>query len=366
MKCEEVRGKLPEYLARVLDENTDVQLRDHLKTCEECGREMKELNNGVALEPGESGNADVEKIMKKTKRKFNLAIFRIVAIIAGVALLISVIPRLISLPEPPNASRALMDSVQFSQPDKVNMWGDSMEFGLSIPLKIGARPVVGRNFGEQMEFTGRMSLLTGKVTVPVFVGASFVHPGQFAGADFGRQRSPEVQAAILSKNADTTVATVDYSLKQLTGLEEVEILLGKYDVEICWMAVEAGIEGVKPENMSFESQQVLQWGIPGKLSKPGKFDYAVFEKGTGKEYEKAVLEELKWLDENKNLLRADPELLKNNGIDNSVNGKAAYILENGIKIYGLRVTGPSSAILKLTQELDVRIMKVVDMDFWNW
>ena len=75
---------------------------------------------------------------------------------------------------------------------------------------------------------------------------------------------------------------------------------------------------------------------------------------------------MSWLDENKDILAPYPDLLKNNGINNSVEDKAAYVIENGIKIYGVRITGPSDELLRLTENLDISTMTVVEMDFWNW
>jgi hypothetical protein len=372
MRCEDAREILPEYLAGTLDDHTRTEIDKHLKTCAACSAELKEISSDVTLNIPKASQADEKRIIRKTKVKFNLAIVRTVAVIAGILLLISAVPTFLwgiqSVFGQSKASRALMDVVQFSQPDKVNMWGNSAAQGFSftMPLKIGARPVIGRNYGVQLEFTAQMSVITGKVTVPTFIGASFVHPDLFKDANLGRDRDVSTQSQILGKNADTTVATVDYSLNKVIGLSDVENLLGKYDAEVCWMAVEAGIEDLEPRNMTFKNQQVLQWGIPGKLSRPGKFDFAVLKNGSGKEFEKSVIEELQWLDKYKNVLKPNASLLKINGIDNSVKGQPRYIINNGIKIYGLRITGPSSELLKLTRDLDIRTMSVIDMDFWNW
>jgi hypothetical protein len=372
MKCEDVQGKLPEYLGGTLDKDTKVEIDAHIRTCDICNKEMVELNKGITFDFEKVPNINQKKILKKTKFKFNLAIVRTVIIILGAIFLISIIPTMLwgiqSALGQDKASRALMDIVQFSQPNKVNMWGNSavQGFSLSVPLKIGARPVIGRKYREQLEFVGKMSVLTGKVSVPVSIGANFVHPKLFKGEDFGRDYNIIAQTDILKKNADNSVATVDYSLNKTISLSDVDSLINKFDVEICWMAVESGIEDIKPKNMTFEKQQVLQWGIPSKLSNPGKFDFAQLKKDNAKEFEKLVIKELKWLNDNKEILKPDSYLLKDNGIDNSVSDKASYILKNGINIYGLRITGPSSELIKLSSELDARTMSVVDIDFWNW
>lgn len=372
MKCDEVQKKLPEYLAGVLDEKTGASIAGHIKTCSSCSSELEELNQAVIPESRQGIDVNEKKIIRKTKTKFRRAIIATVAVFMGVLLLFSLIPTVLwgfqSVTGQSRASRALMDFVQFSQPNKVNMWGNSAVEGLalSVPLKIGARSVIGENLGPQLEFVGKMSVVNGKVTVPSFIGAGFVHPDQFIEKDFGYERNMDAQLERLRKNADNTVSTVDYSLNKVINLSDVGAIMDQYDIEVCWMAVEAGIEDLKPRNMTFDSQQVLQWGIPAKLSRPGEFDYAQLESGNIDAYEKAALEELKWLDANKNILKPDAGLLKNNGIDNSVKGQAQYIIKNGFKIYGLRVTGPSSELIKLTEALDIRTMSVVAMDFWNW
>lgn len=372
MKCEDVQEKLPEYLADTLNKADREKIDAHLKTCGICSKEMEELKKEIPVDFKQDTNINQKKILKKTRLKFNLAILRTVILLFGVLFIISTIPTMLwgiqSALGQDKASRAFMDLVQFSQPNKVNQWGNSRmeKLSLSVPLKIGARPVIGRKYGEQLEFVGKMSVLTGKVSVPASIGANFIHPGLFKGENFGRNFDIKAQTDILNKNAGNSVATVDFSLDRTVGLQEINDLTGRFDVEVCWMAVEAGIEDIQPENMTFEKQQALQWGIPGKLSRPGEFDYAQLKEGNAKEFEKSAMEELKWLDDNKGVLKPDPDLLKYNGIDTSVGGKASYVLKNGIKIYGLRITGPSNELIRLSGELNARTMSVVDIDFWNW
>lgn len=176
----------------------------------------------------------------------------------------------------------------------------------------------------------------------------------------------KVQQKRLEINADTTVATIDYSLNSLISLGDAAGLLRSFDVEICWMAVESGVEKTIPKNMTFENQQVLQWGIPGRLSKPGAFDFAVLGGDNAEQFKRAVMDEMKWLDGKKKLMKPNASLLKYNAVDTGINGKALYVLNNGINIYGLRVTGPSSEMMKLTDHLAPRTMTIIGMDFWNW
>jgi hypothetical protein len=314
---------------------------------------------------------NIDRVLKKTRRSFNLRILKILICAAAIAWLAYMVPVLLGGVQSLNqvkASRVLMDDIQFSQPDKVNSWGNgAIERGsMTIPFTSSVLPQIGKKFGQQKDFKCGMSLLTGKVSAPVIIGAQFTHPALFKDMLPDRYQSPDAQSAILEKNSGTTVATVNFSLDRLINLTDAANLLDRFDIDICWLAVEAGVENLVPRNMTFQNQQVLQWGIPGKLSKPGEFDYAVLRKDNAADYERAVLDEMEWLDQNKNFLAPDKLLLRDNGIDSSVKGKASYVLQNGIKIYGLQVTGPSSELLKLKNDLHPRLMMVVDMDFWNW
>lgn len=381
MNCEDVKKKIPEYLAGVLESNISKEMKSHIDQCNLCKKEADELMMDLPpYETIEDGN--LSKVIKKTKRKFKFSIVRVTLVVFLVAWIIYSLPVLlwnVMSFNQPNASRVLMDIVQFSQPYKVNSWGNRGvdRSKMSVPLTVTALSQVGKNYGGQMEYEGYFSVITGKVSVPPFYGANFLHPELFKDKNLGANVNPQSQRRILQKNENTTVATVDFSLNKVIGLKEITDLVKNFDVDICWMAVESGIESITFKNMKFEKQQVLQWGIPGILSNPGNLEYIDINKTDINLFENEVLKEMKWLSENIGLVKPDGDLKNiestNNSSINISNTKdmpyknaIKYILNSGIKIYGLRVTGPSSELLRLSEELDLRKMNVVDMDFWNW
>ena len=181
MNCQDVREKLPEYLAGVLSDNAANEIKQHVKSCEACKKEVEELEGDL---PGLKNleRVDVVKILKKTKQKFNLKIIRVVAAIVAIAWVLYMVPAILAglwFFNQQNASRALMDLVQFSQPQKVNSWGNNEvdRLSMSVPLTITALPQIGKKYGQQVAFSGKMSVITGKISVPSFLGARFVHPG---------------------------------------------------------------------------------------------------------------------------------------------------------------------------------------------
>jgi len=118
--------------------------------------------------------------------------------------------------------------------------------------------------------------------------------------------------------------------------------------------------------MSSGQNQYVQWGIPTKLFNPTKVDPVELDYSNPSQFEKAVLEELKWLEDNKHYIAADKSMLKFQGYDNSVGDNAEYIIHHGLKIYGLRITGPSSELSKLDSFFDIRMENVIDIDFYYW
>lgn len=109
----------------------------------------------------------------------------------------------------------------------------------------------------------------------------------------------------------------------------------------------------------------MQWGLPGTF-RQFQGEVVALAPDTIEQYRSAVLDELAWLDQNRSRVKPDRLLLRHNALDNSVGEKAAYILQHGIRVYGLQLTGPSAELLKLGEELPARKVVVVDIDFWYW
>lgn len=386
MRCEDVNEKLPEYMAGVLDKTAADEIKKHIDECETCKKSIEELNFKI---PKENNIKDIEldKVIKKTQRKFNRSVFKVtlktVIILLFVLYIIYSLPNVLLAVQSPKlsvATKALTDLVQFSQPNMVNSWrnGNIDRWKLSIPLTNTAIPQIGKKYGMQIDITTDMSILTGKVNAPVFLGADFIHPDVLKDIILDNEKNPLIQQKILLKNADTTVSTVDFSFNETIPLEGIGNILSQYDVSICWMAVEAGIENITYKNINFDKQQVQQFGIPGKLFLPPSLEYVEFKKGNFEKYEEEIKSELKWFLENIDILNyKNTNLQYINKVKGEKDGATAvsskimkdaveYVLKNGFKVYGFRVTGPSDQILKLSKDLNLRAMTVIDMDFWNW
>ena len=363
--CRYTEIRLPDYLAGGCGKREREAIARHLAVCGRCAALVREMETPLDMENGTPAEiaAPMARVFRGARKKFiarvaaiTLAVLGALVVLWFAALFLGGIAGYSRIPL---SQRALHNLVQFSRPDRVTGYGNTASLWLYMPIRCYTVQTTGLKAHSQKETAVQAFKLSGGFTSPAGFGAAFIHPDIIGEAP----DSPTAAWVILEKSGENTVATVNLSLRRLISLEEAAALLDEYDMEILWMAVEAGVETVTPKNMSGHAQW-LQWGLPGTFS--------LFQGGETKltpatieEYRAAVLLELEWLDAHRHLVKPDRSLLRH-GLDNSVGGKAAYILENGIRIYGLQLTGPSAELLRLGRELPVRRADIVDVDFWYW
>jgi len=156
----------------------------------------------------------------------------------------------------------------------------------------------------------------------------------------------------LNKIPNGTVSEVFLSLDKAYESNEIENFISKYDVKILWNAVDTGLE----KNMEDSNGSVITpIGYPEKNSPPSNSYF------TAKNNKELFVEQLKYLKDQNNIA-------KNIMGEASVGAKERlkYIDKNGIKIYGIVVTGPSKEILEMKDLKEIRGMYIGETDFWNW
>jgi|GEM_PF-2097209 len=375
MKCSDVKESLSKYISGTCSNEERDEISRHLSECPECMKEMTALDNddlnNNAIIPNDK---EVEKALIKARKKLiaKISIKVTGVILAAACILFLVVPGILNMTRMLNLSkysRALVDLTQFSQPVNVGGYGNSFK-GLqfySTTLSAFTYEEIGTEKKPAAPIEAKLSLLTGNMIYKDFKGPSFIHPEISPEGSYLDEASPEKAKKILTKNGDNTVAKINLSLSKIINLKEIEKLLNDYDVKITWMAVECGEENFKPKNMSMGQNQYIQWGIPGTLfiREPDMHSIEL-NKNNIKEYSEKVIEEMTWLSNNKKYVKNDTELMKDNSINNGVGSKAAYVVKNGLKIYGLQLTGPTKELLKLQDSLDIRFENVTDIDFWFW
>lgn len=373
MDCKDVKNKLLHYLSKQCSLEEKLEISNHISTCPHCMKDLDQLEEPIFKNTDHIKSLDTGKLLGKARKALILRVaittmLSIIILISTFFVLTPGILKAVTSPKLPNITRSLADITQFTSPVPVSGYGNSLaSFGnYSFSITAYTYEMIGTKQKGASEVKSKYNMITGTYQSPVKPLVQFTHPDVTVSDKLLESRTSAIAKETLIKNGDATVAVVDISLKSVLSLEEVVTSLKDLDVKVIWMAVECGSEDFKPKNMSNGQNQYVQWGVPGQLFNPNRMDTAEFDYSSPPKYEKAVIEELKWLANNKKFIAADKSLLKFQGYDNSVGNKAKYIIDNGLKIYGLRITGPSTELSKLEDKLKIRIEEVMDIDFYYW
>jgi hypothetical protein len=373
MNCSDVKSKLPYYLSEQCSSEEKLEISKHISTCPDCMKALEELDEPILNIIDHHKSLDTRKLLSKARKALILKVatttmLSMVILTSTFFVVIPGILKAVNSPKLPNITRSLADITQFTSPSLVGGYGNSWPSigDYSFNITACTYEMTGTKQKGSSEVKSNFNMLTGTYQSPVQPFVQFIHPDVMVSDELLEKRTSATVKKNLIKNGDSTVAVVDISLKSVLSLEEVVASLKDLDVKVIWMAVECGSEGLKPKNMSSGQNQYVQWGIPGKLFNPTNMTPAKLDYSSPTKYKKAVIEELKWLEENKKYIAADKFLLKYQAFDNSVGSNAKYIVDNGLKVYGLRITGPSTELIKLGDKLEIRMEQVMDIDFYYW
>lgn len=373
MNCSDVKNKLPHYLSDECSPEEKFEISKHISTCPKCMQALEELDEPIFKNSNIIKPLDTGKLLNNARKALIMKIIAttlasIIIIISTFFVLIPGVLKAVQYPKIPDITRSLIDIVQFTSPSPVGGYGNSLASFGSYSFNISAYTydITGIKKKDSREINRSFNILTGTFKSPAPHLSQFIHPSVKVSDELLSRITPDIAKNILTKNGESTVTTVDLSLKTTLSLDEAAAALEDLDLKVIWMAVECGSEGEQPKNMSTGKNQYIQWGIPGQLFNANNSNSPEFKLSNVSEYKKSIIEELKWLDKNKHYISADKSLLKFNALDNSVGNRAKYILDNGIKVYGLRITGPSSELSKLDARLSIRAEEVIDIDFYYW
>lgn len=370
MNCNDVKSKLPEYLADQCTSKEKLEISEHISTCPSCMKAFEELEEPILLKSDYPQSLDTRKLLNKARKNLILKVVTttIISIMIFISIFLALIPgvlKVIRYPNIPNITRALIDITQFTFPAQVEGYGNSLALfgGYSFKISTYTSEVVGTKKKNSNSVDKNFNMLSGTFESPAPYLSQFIHPNVIVSEEFLKERTSDIAKKMLTKSGENTVAAVNLSLKSSLSLKEVADSIKDLNIKVIWMAVECGSEGEKPKNMTVSQNQYIQWGIPGKLFATDSIE---FNYANVSEYEKNMIEEIRWLDKNKKYIVADKSLMKFQNFDNSVGNRAKYILDNGFKIYGLELTGPSSELSKLDSRFAIRIEEVKDIDFYYW
>jgi hypothetical protein len=160
----------------------------------------------------------------------------------------------------------------------------------------------------------------------------------------------------LDKLPEGTVAEAYITFNKLYETDEVMQIFKNKNLKLLWLAVYTG---------ALEQPNTYYIGFPHKndfrqmhKNSPWPIEtIALYE--NGKLRNEYFIKTLEYLNEYKAIARE---------IDSMPDYKAAldYVNKNGVKIFGVTITGPTKEILKLKEEGIVRTINVGEARLWNW
>ncbi|MGF9851105.1 anti-sigma factor [Bacillus paramobilis] len=188
---------------------------------------------------------------------------------------------------------------------------------------------------------------------------SFVHPKIKEEASL-KESSKKIWDT-LGKIHEGTVAEIAISFDKAYTLQEVEsILYSAFEAQEMpptplWYALDTGQERIDEEDFILHGGEVI--GFPEHINLPDS------EAKRPKTKEDEVIEMMRILSEHKKTVSkttwtSEKEL--------NLDKRYQYVKDNGVKVYGIVITGPSKELLKLQNSPHVRYATLGDIEVWNW
>ncbi|KAJ50594.1 hypothetical protein CTM_16657 [Clostridium tetanomorphum DSM 665] len=240
--------------------------------------------------------------------------------------------------------------------------------------------------GELEKHIGSDYIRTGEININFFLG-KIGYPKknwlntQNNGLFFSYPKSSNNDAMVkdwkkLEKLPEGTVAEASISFDKFYETDEILKKFEHKQVSPVWFAVDTGFEYKDfidepigfPYNPIWHSDDMT---LTTKTEKKGiLFSKIVFKSKSSPSVDAYGSGKLR----NENFIKTLDFLNQHNKITSKVSSiskldlqkRIDYIHSNGVKIYGMVITGPSKEILKLKQEQWIKGINVGDVQLWNW
>ncbi|MEW4151775.1 anti-sigma factor [Bacillus thuringiensis] len=369
MGCAEFKTLWEKYENGTLTRDEQEELENHIETCEECEVYLDELLTKSApikkRLPPQNLNVPFWKI--KWKQRWQTVSFVLAVCIAiyfadhfSSSLYFNNMKKLAEVNEiPALALEATIPNIRST--------------GGSTKIKPFFRT---ENEMNLVKTVGKKEVQFGTVTMKSFLSSvtvtnkswanklnysklSFVHP-KIKQGDHLKEPSKKVWDT-LAKVHEGTVAEVAISFDKLYTLQELEsILYSTFEAQEMpptpvWYALDTGQERIDEEDFILHGGEVI--GFPEHINLPDS------EAERPKTKEDEVLEMMRILSEHKKTVSKTTWTLEK---ELNLDKRYEYVKENGVKVYGIVITGPSKELLKLQNSPHVRYATLGDIEIWNW
>ncbi|EJS66326.1 sigma-M negative effector [Bacillus cereus] len=371
MGCTGFKKLWEKYETGTLTHDEQEQLESHIETCGECEAHLDELLTKTEPVKKRLPPKDLKVPFWRIKWKHRLQMFGFILSICIVIYIIGGIlsafyfqadndKRLEEIREVP--SLALEATIPNSH---VTGGGTSVEAFFRTNSHFNLVKTVGKKeipLGtiETTSFLSSVNVTNQDWINPFYQPKLFfVHPKTEQG-DYLKEASKKVWDT-LAKVHEGTVAEIAISFDKSYTLKELEpILYSVFEAQEfpptpVWYALETGEKKKDVENFILHSGESI--GFPEHIR------FLDNETDGQKTQEDKVIEMMRILSTHKKTvskLAALPEK------ELKLDKRYKYVKDNGVKVYGIVITGPSKELLKLQNSPHVRYATLGDIEVWNW
>ncbi|MGM7636075.1 anti sigma factor C-terminal domain-containing protein [Bacillus sp. Hm123] len=348
-----------------LSQEEEQQLIEHIEICIHCQNymDMSEKKEPILPLPNE------RNILRKAKWKQR---WNQLSFLLGLALLVYLVGSIFSTVYYGIGDRG----------EKINAVSSLAFQALNPGLEVGSSTTkIGSLFNQQrvaelQKTIGREQRSVGKLHTNArfsFVNQSiewhngstkdqfaFVHP------DYHEKLEDDIQKEyweVLEKLPEGTVTELAISFTHTLTLEEVYKEINKealnedlYDIN--WYALDTGYEYQKKTDDSFLIREQI-FGFPSNIEL-----YPSREEYSDETLEADAVKMMKLLKDHQKWV----EPFYNNGENQEIklNERYEYVKKNGVKTYGIVITGPTKELLKLKDSSFISFVTIGEVEFWNW
>lgn len=321
------------------------------------------------------------KIIKFSKWKARIQnAFTVIGIFILFTIISGIITSIFYTSRDPNRMEIYRDVVQST----IAITEPNVRFG-SIGTSTGSF-FTARMTGELKKLVGSDEIRTGEMDINFFLGKTgYPEKKWFQNQNhslfFSYPKSSKNNDLVkdwkkLEKLPEGTVAEASISLDKFYETDEILKKFEHRQVTPVWFAVDTGFENTDfidepigfpyipiwhSDDMTLNIKREKKGILFSKIVSESRSSPSVDSYGSGKLRNENFIKTLDFLNKYNKItskVSSIPKLDLQKRID--------YINSNGVKIYGMVITGPSKEILKLKQEQWIKGINVGDVQLWNW
>lgn len=372
-------ARLLAYLRGELTDGEKAQLQDELAQDEALAAKLEYLllgEEGELEQPAQISLPEEKqsRIVRRGKWKMRLgnSVFTLgIAFLAGV--LVFILNSWIGTTMYDELYRVTRSMVNFTQPG-ITAGSSGSQIGLlygNIEIELRERVGTHEKHAGRMESTNLFWMVNAQPKWPNGVRDVKLHfrfPSEPATPEETEYlRTPAWKA--MEKLPEGTVSQLAISFDRMLSYDEYHRLVTRYvpesEQETVWYAVDTGEEMKQADksdgNVVLSAGEV--WGFSERSLDYGNAPIQV--NGEGDRRAAAYVTEMKYLAEQERLSRAVGKGLLWSGQLN-MQERYQYVQENGVRIYGVVMTGPTKELLKLKAEPSITAAFLGQVDWWNW